>query len=851
VSSSDRNTKAQTPHRTGSQWSLRMVVIVPFACLVATVVAVVTFTSHKSAENAVQTLIHRLLDEVSQKVHTELNREMAPPLMAVEANYAAIKAGMLTWSDPQKLATLFYDQIKAYDLSYLLFGLKDATHTATGHHYADDTITFDFANFAEFGDHELRVFEANNDGSRGRFEVTHGSVLVDGKAILQEEGWYKSAISRDRIGWSDVYNWEVKPYILSIAASRAIYNQDKQLVGVLGAEQSLTKLSEYLQSLDISAHGRAFIIERSGNLIAISSKEQPFAIVGGKPRRIPAVSSKDSIIIGAARAIDSAQIPLKSITTPRQISFSSATGTVLLRLTPWRDDHGLDWIVAVAVPESDFSAPIKKVFRDNLFFSLFALTLTLSLGWLLTQRLSKSIRIIQDASSHIAAGALATTVKEQSRIKEFSALAKAFNSMAGRINDSVAMLTRAKDELEERVHARTAELKIAKDNADAASRAKSDFLATMSHELRTPLNGILGYAQILKQSKTLSDVERRGINTIEQCSTHLHSLINDILDLSKIEARKIDVSISDFHLARMIEGVVELCRIKAEQKNIYFDYRHGNTVPTAIRSDEKLLRQVLINLIGNAIKFTDMGGVTLLITNERSDPKANSYCLRFEITDTGEGISSDDLARIFLPFEQGRESEKHAQGTGLGLPISKQIVGLLGGDLQVDSDIGTGSSFWFELQVEGSSKSWDNLPQTVEKRITGIDGPRRSILIVDDSKENRMVLHTILQPLGFTLLEAEHGKQALDVCSASLPDLIITDLMMPEMDGHEFIRTLRAGSEAEKNVRIISSSANVYAEAREQSLSDGANAFISKPIVIPELLALIAEQLSITWLYEH
>jgi PAS domain S-box-containing protein len=233
----------------------------------------------------------------------------------------------------------------------------------------------------------------------------------------------------------------------------------------------------------------------------------------------------------------------------------------------------------------------------------------------------------------------------------------------------------------------------AREAAEAASRAKSEFLANMSHELRTPLNGIMGYAQILQRSKFLNEEERSRINVIYQCGSHLLTLINDILDLSKIEAQKVELMPTDFHFPAFLQGVAEMCRIRAEIKGIHFHFPSSPELPIGIHADEKRLRQVLINLLSNAIKFTDAGSVTFIVSF------ATEGKIRFEIRDTGTGIAQDQLQAIFQPFEQVGDRRRHTEGTGLGLAISQRIVELMGSTIQVQSEMNVGSIFWFDVNI--------------------------------------------------------------------------------------------------------------------------------------------------------
>lgn len=393
---------------------------------------------------------------------------------------------------------------------------------------------------------------------------------------------------------------------------------------------------------------------------------------------------------------------------------------------------------------------------------------------------------------------------------------------------------------------------VAKEAADSANRAKSEFLANMSHELRTPLNGILGYAQILLRDPSASPKQKDGLSIIQQCGSHLLTLINDILDLSKIEARKLELAPKAFHFADFLKGVGETCRIRAEQKEIAFIYESLNKLPTAVYADEKRLRQVLINLLGNAIKFTDSGSVTFKVGVMQSslpeDASPKSPRIRFQIEDTGIGMTADQLEKIFHPFEQVGNKEKMAEGTGLGLTISQEIMQMMDSQLQVKSTYGQGSTFWFEVDLPEVTDWVESAHSQRIHSIVGYKERPQKILVVDDRWENCSVVVNLLSPLGFELMEASNGQAGLEKAITWQPDLIITDLMMPVMNGMEMTRKLRELPQMQQVV-IIASSASVFNFNRQQSQEAGCQDFLPKPVQAEEMLDQISHHLNLTWEY--
>jgi signal transduction histidine kinase/DNA-binding NarL/FixJ family response regulator len=464
---------------------------------------------------------------------------------------------------------------------------------------------------------------------------------------------------------------------------------------------------------------------------------------------------------------------------------------------------------------------------------------------ILQKQIATPLNQLMSATERIASGKLDTKV-EVNQNNELGRLAQLFNKMARQVQDSFAALAQTNESLEHRVEERTAELSRAKEVADNANRAKSEFLANMSHELRTPLNGILGYTQILRRDPSGSPKQKQGIDIIHQCGSHLLTLINDVLDISKIEAKKLELYPQDFLLEAVLTGVRDICRIRAEQKNIDFHYEVLNQLPQAIRADEKRLRQVLINLLGNAIKFTQQGSVTFKIGLLEDAPAPNT--IRFQVSDTGVGMTAEQLEMIFRPFEQVGDHNHKSEGTGLGLTISQNIVEMMGSQIQVESTYGKGSQFWFDIVFE-LAEDWQAIAAP-KPEVMGYEGDRKTILVVDDRWENRSVIFNLLEPLGFTIIEAENGAEGIVKAKDNHPDLILTDLAMPIMDGLEMVQQLRE-LEPFKQVPIIASSASVFSFDRQQSHEAGCDDFLPKPVQNNDLLDQLQRYLSLTWIYEQ
>ncbi|MBW4476748.1 MAG: response regulator [Tolypothrix brevis GSE-NOS-MK-07-07A] len=417
--------------------------------------------------------------------------------------------------------------------------------------------------------------------------------------------------------------------------------------------------------------------------------------------------------------------------------------------------------------------------------------------------------------------------------------------------DEVGLLTTSLNQLIHQATTLFSKQKEAQIAVDIANHAKSEFLANMSHELRTPLNGILGYAQILENSKNLTEKEKHGIGIIRSCGLNLLTLINDVLDISKIEAHKMELRTTDFYLPSLLQGVVEICRFKAEEKNIDFIYQPAANVTKGVTGDDKRLRQVLINLLGNAIKFTDNGGVTFkvdLIRNCRIANKQEMTKIRFKIQDTGVGMSSTQIEKIFLPFEQLGDNTHQTEGTGLGLAISQKIVELMGSSIKVTSKFGVGSVFEFEIEFLIPDNWTESNTITSSGRITGYSGSRRKIMIVDDNWENRSVIVNLLESLDFTIIEAANGKEGLEKASLYSPDLIISDLEMPIIDGWEMLRQLRENNIFQDIIFIVYS-ASILDINRQKNKLEGSDDFLAKPVQAAEMYRLLSKHLKLNWIY--
>ncbi|MCW6051107.1 response regulator [Lyngbya sp. CCAP 1446/10] len=448
------------------------------------------------------------------------------------------------------------------------------------------------------------------------------------------------------------------------------------------------------------------------------------------------------------------------------------------------------------------------------------------------------------------------------------------------------LFEQAKTEITERKLAEVA-LQKAVVVADAANLAKSEFLSSMSHELRTPLNAILGFSQVMVRDSSLNNQHQQHLEIINRAGEHLLSLINDILEMSKIEAGRSQLNESSFNLIRLLETLEEMFRLKAKSQKLQLIFEVADGVPHFVNGDEGKLRQVLINLLGNAIKFTETGSVTLRVKMKVEEslavktaeftgtqtkpadagcdqsPQADFDCvdansirpvflrLQFEIEDTGLGIAAEEMDKLFAPFEQTKTGQQSQQGTGLGLPISRKFVEMMGGDITVNSMIGLGSKFAFDIQISLAAPT-DVKMLKPHKKVIGLEPnqPEYRILVVDDRADNCLVIDRLLSPLGLVVREARNGQEAVAIWEDWQPHLIWMDMQMPVMNGYEATTHIKSHPLGKETV-IVALTASAFEEDRKTILAAGCNDFMRKPFEAKILFAKIAELLGVRYIYEE
>ncbi|MGF2034571.1 MAG: ATP-binding protein [Nostoc sp. CmiVER01] len=947
---------------------LRYVLIVPFILQICGAVGLVGYLSYQNGQKAVTELANQLENEICDRIEQHLDSYLTTPKQINQINLDAIELGLLNLSDFQTIGNYFWKQMHVFNVGYNSFANAKGEFIGVERLNNGKLLINEVSEKHGLG--KLYVYPTDNQGNRRHLQEVKN---YDPRL----EAWYTDPVKLGKRVWSQIYQWEDKPEIISISSSYPVYDKNRKFVGVISVDLLLSQIGNFLANLKINDSGKTFILERSGLIVASSTSEPPYTIMNGKGKRLSALNSQNYLIRLTTQFLIKRFGSLKFVGEKQQLSFTADGMRYFVQVKSWRDQLGLDWLIVAVIPEGEFMEQINANTHITILLCIVAFLVATRIGILTSRWVIKPILELNTSAKKIAKGEW-EEIPEIQRFDELGELAKSFETMAkqlqvsfnsleaknaqmqvlnealshsqsrltqfleampigvfiidaegepyytntigqqilgqgaiaqvsseqlsevyqaylagtdqlypsdrlpilrallgesARIDDmeirhsdksipievlgkpiydesgnlafAIAtffditqrkqaenLLAEYNRTLEAQVKKRTEEFqqaieqlqitqqeliqsqKIAAQEqqaaireaarSTAANRAKSEFLANMSHELRTPLNAILGFSQVMSRDYSLSGEHQENLAIINRSGEHLLNLINDILEMSKIEAGRITLNSNSFDLIHVLKKLEKMQHASAASKNLELVFEYAQNIPKYIETDENKLCQVLLNLLGNAIKFTNTGRVTLRVRLEagwesgeqgemREQYPPHPPHLFFEVQDTGCGITPQEIDLLFEAFEQTEIGRKSQQGTGLGLAISRKYVQLMGGDITVNSIPGVGSRFAFNIQIALACPR--EIPTNqIRYQILALAPAEKAyrILVVDDSKESRLLLVKILTSVGFEVREATDGSEAIANWESWQPHVIFMDMRMPVMDGYEATRIIKA-----------------------------------------------------------
>ncbi|MGK7922874.1 MAG: ATP-binding protein, partial [Trichodesmium sp.] len=769
------------------------------------------------------------------RVEERLDNYLEVPHLINQININEIKQGKLSLENITGMERHFWQQIQLFEsATYIYVGTPEEIFIGAERTPEE---TFNVAYWDKYENSANGNFYTYGTDEQGnRIEELSVSPGYD----LLTRPWFKAG-EKGKATWGEIYLWAAPYPNIALPAVKPLFDSSGNFQAVFAVDLSLIEISNFLRQLKVGETGKIFIMERNGNLVGCSTDTQPFISKNGKTERINAKETNDLLISSTVQNMQENLGEFSTIQNRQKFDFTLEGERNLVQILPYQDEYGLNWLIVVVIPESDFMDRIQAQTKITILLCLVALLLAILVGIIISRRVVQPILKLKEAATALSEGEFNQTI-ELNRDDEVGILAKAFNSMAFQLENSFAILKTKNEQLER------------------LDQLKDEFLANTSHELRTPLNGIIGIAESLIDGAAgeLSAQVKANLSMVASSGRRLSTLINDILDFSKLKHRNIELQLKPLGVREIVEIVLTLSRSMIGTKSLKLINSISHDTPF-VDGDENRLQQIFYNLVGNAIKFTDSGSVEIsakVLESQNQNYTNEISLLEITVADTGIGIPQDKLNRIFESFEQadGSTARKYG-GTGLGLAITKKLVELHGGSLSVSSEVCVGSQFKFTLPI--SETQVVNLPQTAsspkiqlitefeqENQEVALDNLAAEsgdfkILIVDDEPVNLQVLRNNLALQNYAITQANNGIEALEIIENGLmPDLILLDVMMPHMTGYEVTKKLREKYLYNELPIVMLTAKPLISDLVEGFLS-GANDYLTKPFSKPELLVRI------------